>query len=162
MQQLTCLTAAPLTSLKVICSCKVPVSFFFWTLLSLTPLPYTEAQTAILCPPDVKNWLIEKDPDTGKIEGRIRWLDYITDSMDMSLSKFWVGDGQGGLACCSPRGGKESDTTERLNWTEDETGFGFSLQSVLEMLFLTNRLRWVSLPVSGLYLLLKSLGKKNL
>ena len=29
-----------------------------------------------------------------------------------------VGDGQGGLACCGPRGRKESDTTERLNWTE--------------------------------------------
>ena len=29
-----------------------------------------------------------------------------------------VGDGQGGLACCSPRSRKESDTTERLNWTE--------------------------------------------
>ena len=29
-----------------------------------------------------------------------------------------VGDGQGGLACCSPRGRKELDTTERLNWTE--------------------------------------------
>ena len=29
-----------------------------------------------------------------------------------------VGDGQGGLACCSPWGHKESDTTERLNWTE--------------------------------------------
>ena len=30
----------------------------------------------------------------------------------------WVGDGQGGLACCSPWSCKESDTTERLNWTE--------------------------------------------
>ena len=29
-----------------------------------------------------------------------------------------VGDGQGGLACCSPWGHKELDTTERLNWTE--------------------------------------------
>ena len=29
-----------------------------------------------------------------------------------------VGDGQGGLACCSPRGRKELDTTERLNWTD--------------------------------------------
>ena len=58
-----------------------------------------------------------------KIEGRrrrgrqrMRWLDGITDSMDMSLSKFpGVGDGQGGLAGCSPRGCKESDTTEGLN-----------------------------------------------
>ena len=39
--------------------------------------------------------------------------------MDMSLSELrWVGDGQGGLACFNSWGRKESDTTERLNWTE--------------------------------------------
>ena len=43
---------------------------------------------------------------------RMRWLDGITNSMDMSLAD---GDGQGGLACCSSWGHKESDTTERLN-----------------------------------------------
>ena len=43
----------------------------------------------------------------------MRWLDGITDSMDGSLSKLpGVGDGQGGLKCCSPCGRKESDTTE--------------------------------------------------
>ena len=48
----------------------------------------------------------------------MRWLDGITDLMDMSLSKLMrVGDGQGSLASCSPWGGKESDMTERL--TED-------------------------------------------
>ena len=46
---------------------------------------------------------------------RMRWLDGITDSMDMSLSELQDGDGQGGLVCCSPLGGKESDMTERLN-----------------------------------------------
>ena len=45
---------------------------------------------------------------------RMRWLDGITDSMDVSLSKLLlgVGDGQGGLACCDSWGCKESDTTE--------------------------------------------------
>ena len=46
----------------------------------------------------------------------MRQLDGITDSMDVSLSKLQgVGDGQGGLVCCSPWGRKESDTTKRLN-----------------------------------------------
>ena len=44
---------------------------------------------------------------------RMRWLDGITDSMDVSLSELLgVGDGQGGLACCSSWGRKELDTTE--------------------------------------------------
>ena len=46
---------------------------------------------------------------------RMRWLDGITDLMDMSLSEFWgVGDGQGGLECWDSWGCKESDTTEGL------------------------------------------------
>ena len=59
----------------------------------------------------------------GKIEGgrrrgqkRMRWLDGITDSMNMSLSKLpGVGDGQGGLECCSLWGHKELDMTEQLS-----------------------------------------------
>ena len=59
----------------------------------------------------------------GKAEGgrrrgqqRMRWLDGITNSMNMSLGKpLRVGNGQGGLACCSSWGRKESDMTERLN-----------------------------------------------
>ena len=43
---------------------------------------------------------------------RMRWLDGIIDSMDVSLSELRDGDGQGGLACCDSWGHKESDTTE--------------------------------------------------
>ena len=68
---------------------------------------------------------LEKTLMLGKIEGgrsgwqRMRWLDGITDSIDTSLSELrGAGDGQGSLACCSPLGHKESDTTGRLNWAE--------------------------------------------
>ena len=44
---------------------------------------------------------------------RMRWLDGITDSMDMNRSELRLG--QGGLACCNSWGRKESDMTERLN-----------------------------------------------
>ena len=54
---------------------------------------------------------------------RMRWLDGITDSMDMNLSKLWeLGDGQGGLVCCDSWGHKESDKTKRLNLTELKGG----------------------------------------
>ena len=53
----------------------------------------------------------------------MRWLDGIIDSMDMSLSAPGVGDGQGGLACCTPWGRKESYTPEQLNSTEINTIF---------------------------------------
>ena len=66
--------------------------------------------------------LLAKTLMLGKIEGRrrrrrqrIRWLDGITDSMDMGLGGPGVGDGQGGLACCGSWGCKEPDTTERLS-----------------------------------------------
>ena len=66
---------------------------------------------------------LEKTLMLEKIEGRrrrgrqrMRWLDGITDLMNMSLIKaLEVGDGQGILVCCSPWGRKESDMTEQQN-----------------------------------------------
>ena len=68
--------------------------------------------------------LFEKILMLGKIEGRrrrrwprLRWLDGITNAMDMSFEEArGVGKGQGSLSCQSPWGRKESDMTERLNW----------------------------------------------
>ena len=72
---------------------------------------------------------LEKTLKLGKIEGKrrrgqqkMRWLDGITDSMDMGLSKaLGDGEGQGSLACCSPWGHKELDMTQQLN-THTTTG----------------------------------------
>ena len=85
-----------------------------------------EAETPILWPPDVKSWLIGKDPDVGK---NWRWQQKGTTEDEMvgwhhrlNEHRFgWtlgVGDGQGGLVCCDSCGHKESDMTEQLNWAE--------------------------------------------
>ena len=66
---------------------------------------------------------LEKTQTLGKIEGRkrrrqqtTRWLDGITDSMDMSFEQApGESEGEGNLMCCSQWGRKESDTTEQLN-----------------------------------------------
>ena len=83
-----------------------------------------EAETLILWPPDVKNWLIRKDSDA---RNDWRWEEKGTTDDEMvgwhhrlngHEFEWATGVGQGGLACCSPWGCKESDSPEQLNWTE--------------------------------------------
>ena len=80
------------------------------------------AETPILWPPDVKNWLIGKDPDAGK---DWRQEEKVTTEDEMAGLHHWpdghefeqapgVSDGEGSLACYSPWGEKELDTTEWL------------------------------------------------
>ena len=78
-----------------------------------------EAETPILWPPDVKNWLIGKDTDAGK-DWRQEKKGTTEDEMVRWHHRLYgheveqapgVGDGQGNLVCCSPWSRKESDTT---------------------------------------------------
>ena len=92
----------------------------YWIFIGKTD---AEAEAPILWPPDVKNWLIWKDPDAGKDwkwekgtkeDEMVGWHHQLNGhEFEWTLG---VGDGQGGLVCCSPWGRKESNTTEQLNW----------------------------------------------
>ena len=75
---------------------------------------------------DAKNWLIVKDLDDEKDwkreekgttgEEMVEWHRWLNEhELEWTPG---IGDGQGGLVCCSPWGRKGSDTTEQLNWTE--------------------------------------------
>ena len=85
-----------------------------------------EAETLIIWPPHVKSWIIGKDLHAGRDWGK---EEKGTTEDEMAGWHHWLdghefewtpgfGDGQGGLACCNSWGHKESDMTERLNWTE--------------------------------------------
>ena len=94
-----------------------------WVLIGRTD---AEAETPVLWPPHGKSWLIGKDSDAGRDlvaggEGDNRgWDGWMASSTQWTW--VWVnsgvGDGQGGLVCCSSWDLKESDTTEWLNWTD--------------------------------------------
>ena len=97
-----------------------------WVFIGRTDV---EAETPILWPSDAQSWLIWKDPDAGKDWGQeekgttedevVGWHHWLYGhGFGWTLEVY---DGQGGLACCSSWGLKESDTTEQLNWTKLNT-----------------------------------------
>ena len=93
-----------------------------WVFIGRTDV---EAETPILWPPDAKSWLIWKDPNAGKDRGQKKCPtddEIVGWHHGLGGHGFgWtpgVGDGQGGLACCSSCGHKESDMTEWLNCSE--------------------------------------------
>ena len=107
-----------------------------WVFIGRTDV---EAETPMLWPPDVKKWLILKDPDAGKdwrqeergtTDDEMVWWHPQVNGHEIEETLV-VGDGQGGLGCCSPWDCKELDTTEWLNWTELKSNWKFP--SVLQV-----------------------------
>ena len=85
-----------------------------------------EDETPIVWPPHAKSWLIGKDHDAGRdwgqeekgtTEDEMAGWHHQLDGHESEWTP-GVDDGQGGLVCCDSSGHKESDMTERLNWTE--------------------------------------------
>ena len=94
-----------------------------------------EAEAPILGPPDAKSWLIGKDPDTGKTEDRrrrgwqrMRWLNSITGSIDMSLSKPQEMLKDRGACRATVHGGAKSQT-----WLSDWTTTLFYIHGWLDI-----------------------------
>ena len=98
-----------------------------------------KAETPVLWPPHAKSWLTGKDFDAGRdwgqkekgtTENEMAGWHHRLDGHESEWT-LGVGDGQGGLACCDSWGLKESDTTERLNWTEGKGAYlAFLLSSL--------------------------------
>ena len=87
-----------------------------------------KAETPVLWPPHAKSWLIGKDSDArrdwgqeekGMTEDEMAGWHHCLNGHEFEWT-LGVGDGQGGLVCCDSWGHKESNKTERLNWTELE------------------------------------------
>ena len=85
--------------------------------------PDGEAEIPILWPPDVKNWLIGKDPNVGKDWGQeekgtteddMTWWHHRLNGHEFEQT-LWDSERQRRLECCSPWGHKELDMTEQLN-----------------------------------------------
>ena len=90
-----------------------------------------KAETPVLWPSHAKSWRIGKDSDAGRdwgqeekgtTEDEMAGWHHQLDGRESEWAP-GVGDGQGGLAFCDSQSLKESDTTERLNWTELKDGF---------------------------------------
>ena len=86
-----------------------------------------EAEAPIHGAPDQKSWLTRKDPDAekdwgqeekGTTQDEMAGWHHGPDGRESEWTP-GVGDGQGSLAYCNPWGHKESDRTERQNWTDD-------------------------------------------
>ena len=98
---------------------------------SWIPMGRTDAEPEAprLWPPDVKNWLIGKDParkdwrqeEKGTTEDEMVGWRHQLDALDEFEQAPGVGDGWGSLVCCSPCGHKESDMTEWLKWTDPQS-----------------------------------------
>ena len=133
-----------------------------WVFIGRTDV---EAETPVFWPPDVKSWLIWKDPDAGKDWGQeekgmaedemVGWHHrFIGHGFGWTLG---VGDGQGGLVFCSSWGHKKLDVTEPLNWTDIKQKFtrlqfffglakqvlSFLISNFVESIFYLGSLNWL-------------------